>query len=166
MATCLVTFLKIGPTKGFWQLHNFQIQFYIHPDKNTFLIVIVLSILCLCTIQIANWSKFLQYWTFFLLKNHKTHSSFKCVKLFKLFRTYLFGQMISLSYGTLLLAFTDNSDKLALGLTRFLLDKRTQGFWFNIFSLLVCQLIMFLFPWVTINVVDKLVSLRVRGLSD
>ena len=39
-----------------------------------------------------------------------------------------FLQIVSLLYETLLVVFTENSDQLAQGLTRFLLKKRTQGF--------------------------------------
>ena len=44
---------------------------------------------------------------------------------FCMFRTYL---LYSLLYSSILVVFTDNSDKLALNLTRFLLKKRTQEF--------------------------------------
>ena len=38
------------------------------------------------------------------------------------FCTFLFGQIVSLLYWTLIVVFTDNSDQLALGLLRFLLN--------------------------------------------
>ena len=38
------------------------------------------------------------------------------------FRTYLFGQIVSLLYWTPLVVFTENSDQLALDLTSFLLN--------------------------------------------
>ena len=55
------------------------------------------------------------------IQNNFSKKLIQNVKRSKLFCTYLFGQIVSLSYGTLLVVFTDDSDWLTLGLTRFLL---------------------------------------------
>ena len=83
----------------------------------------------------------------------------------RMFRNDLFGLIVRLLYGTLRAVFTDNSDRLALGLTRFLLNKRAQGFWISNFTFnnlggISCKACVSInLNW---NMLEILVNLRIR----